>query len=97
MTNGCGRGRAKNADALVRYGSLADICRAKRHVRFTPESGHVQCTSPCPLCANSGHFLCGVQVNDQIEFGCLFHTQIARVGALQHSIYNASWGLWTRP
>ena len=26
-----------------------------RHVRFTPESGHVQCTRPCPLCANSGH------------------------------------------
>ena len=31
-------------------------CRtAKSHVRFTPESGHVQCTSGCPLCANSGH------------------------------------------
>ena len=26
-----------------------------RHVRFTPKSGHVQCTSVCPLCANSGH------------------------------------------
>jgi hypothetical protein len=26
-----------------------------RHVRFTPESGHVQCNSGCPLCANSGH------------------------------------------
>ena len=75
-------------------------------------SGHLQGKTACPLyprkrtCAvhqpmsalcNSGHFLCGVQVNDQIEFGCLFHTQIARVGALQHSIYNASWGLWTRP
>ncbi|MFZ0054717.1 MAG: hypothetical protein WAL09_07880, partial [Pseudolabrys sp.] len=24
-------------------------------VRFTPESGHVQCNSACPLCANSGH------------------------------------------
>ena len=24
-------------------------------VRFTPESGHVQRTSPCPLSANSGH------------------------------------------
>ena len=23
--------------------------------RFTPESGHVRCTSSCPLCANSGH------------------------------------------
>jgi hypothetical protein len=38
----------------VRFGSLADICGAKRHVRFTPNSGHVQCTSLCPLCANSG-------------------------------------------
>jgi|SoiMetStandDraft_2_1073263.scaffolds.fasta_scaffold314619_2 hypothetical protein len=24
-------------------------------VRFTPESGHVRCTSPCPLWAKSGH------------------------------------------
>ena len=38
----------------VRFGSEADICSAKGHVRFTPESGHVQCTSSCPLCANSG-------------------------------------------
>ena len=34
---------------------IADICSAKRHVRFTPESGHVQCNSVCPLSANSGH------------------------------------------
>jgi hypothetical protein len=39
-------------------GSLADICSAKRHVRFTPKSGHVQCNSVCPLCANSGHLHC---------------------------------------
>jgi hypothetical protein len=25
------------------------------YVRFTPESGHVQCNSVCPLSANSGH------------------------------------------
>jgi hypothetical protein len=25
------------------------------YVRFTPESGHVRCTSSCPLSANSGH------------------------------------------
>jgi hypothetical protein len=25
------------------------------HVRFTPNSGHVQRTSSCPLWANSGH------------------------------------------
>ena len=24
----------------VRFGSKADVCSAKRHVRFTPESGH---------------------------------------------------------
>ena len=39
----------------VRFGSKADICSAKRHVRFAPESGHVRCSSSCPLCANSGH------------------------------------------
>src|SRR5262249_22764059 len=39
----------------VRFGSKADICSAKGHVRFTPESGHVRCTSPCLLWANSGH------------------------------------------
>ena len=39
----------------VRFGSKADICGAKDHVRFTPESGHVRCTSSCPLCAKSGH------------------------------------------
>ena len=30
--------------------------KRRRNVRFTPESGHVQCNSECPLCANSGHF-----------------------------------------
>ena len=25
-------------------------------VRFTPESGHVRCISPCPLSAKSGHW-----------------------------------------
>src|SRR5262245_5151694 len=28
---------------------------ANGHVRFTPESGHVQCKMTCPLWANSGH------------------------------------------
>ena len=44
-----------NRSANVRFGSKADMCSAKRHVRFTPESRHVRCTSSCPLCANSGH------------------------------------------
>jgi hypothetical protein len=39
----------------VRFGSKADICSAKSHVRFTPESGHVQCNLGCPLWAKSGH------------------------------------------
>src|SRR5215471_17703267 len=28
---------------------------AKRHVRFTPKSRHMQCNTPCPLWAKSGH------------------------------------------
>ena len=43
------------AMSYVRFGSKADIGNAKRHVRFTPESGHVRCNSVCPLSANSGH------------------------------------------
>ena len=39
----------------VRFGSKADMCSARGHVCFTPNSGHVQCNSACPLCANSGH------------------------------------------
>jgi hypothetical protein len=38
-----------------RDGSLADICIAKCHVRFAPQSGHVRCNWGCPLWANSGH------------------------------------------
>ena len=41
----------------VRFGSLADMCAAKSHVCFTPESGHVRCTYRCPLWARSGHWL----------------------------------------
>ena len=37
----------------VRFGSKADICDAIRHVRSTPESGHVRRTSRCLLSANS--------------------------------------------
>ena len=39
----------------VRFGSKADMCSAKGHVRFTPRSGHWRCTNQCPLGANSGH------------------------------------------
>ena len=35
----------------VRFGSKADMCSAKAHVRFTPESGQ-------PSWVNNGHSLC---------------------------------------
>ncbi|MGB8048532.1 MAG: hypothetical protein WCF53_11630, partial [Pseudolabrys sp.] len=35
-----GAGRSDQANPNVRFGSKVDICGAKRHVRFTPESGH---------------------------------------------------------
>src|SRR5262245_42423965 len=31
------------------------ILRCENYVRFTPESGHLQCSSRCPLWANSRH------------------------------------------
>src|SRR4029453_18327592 len=42
----------------VCFGPKADICIAKRHVRFTPESGHSVVFEECPLRANSGHCEC---------------------------------------
>ena len=36
-------------------GHKRTFASAKRHVRFTSNSGHVRCNSICPLCANSGH------------------------------------------
>ena len=56
-----------SAKGDVRFGSKADICSAKRHVRFTPESGHLQCTSRCPLSANSGHELALATLFEQSE------------------------------
>jgi hypothetical protein len=38
-----------------RFGSKADMCDAKRHVRFVLESGHVRCNCGCLLWAYSGH------------------------------------------
>ena len=40
-------------DRDVRFGSKADVCSAKGHVRFIPESGRVRCTSPYRLSANT--------------------------------------------
>ena len=39
----------------VRFGSLADICTAIGHIRFTPKSGHVRRKASCLLWANRGH------------------------------------------
>ena len=47
-------GLIKNKKFNVRFGSLADICCAKRHVRFTSKSRHARCKKECPLSANSG-------------------------------------------
>jgi hypothetical protein len=41
--------RTAIAHRHVRFGSKADICSAQAHVRFTPESGHLQCNSACLL------------------------------------------------
>jgi hypothetical protein len=35
-----GLGKVLEQPTNVGLGSLADICTAKSHVRFTPESGH---------------------------------------------------------
>ena len=37
---------ARRTIANVRFGSKADICSAKLHVRFTPKSGHVRLHEP---------------------------------------------------
>jgi len=48
-------GKGTLAGLNVRFGPKADMCSARRHVRFTPESGHVQSKEECPLRAKSGH------------------------------------------
>ena len=53
--------------ADVRFGSKADMCNAKHRVRFTPDSGHVQCKKARPLSANSGHRSC------KHKCGCTSH------------------------
>jgi hypothetical protein len=40
-SSGCHCG-SRMGRADVRFGSKADMCSAKRHVCFTPESGHVR-------------------------------------------------------
>ena len=44
-----------SAIEMSALGHKRTFARAKRHVRFTPKSGHVRCNSACPLSAKSGH------------------------------------------
>src|SRR5262252_4261218 len=52
----------KSALSNVRFGSIADICGAKRHVRFAPKSGYQLSEVGCPLSAihedRGSAFLC---------------------------------------
>ena len=41
--------------AMSALGQKRTFAVQNSYVRFTPNSGHVQCNSACPLCANSGH------------------------------------------
>ena len=47
------------------------MCSAKGHVRFTPKSGLLRCTSACPLWANSGHPFHPAEQHD--VYGFFFH------------------------
>src|SRR5262249_2477556 len=48
-------GRASRTNFNTSRRIPARVIEANRDVRFTPKSGHVQCTRPCLLWANSGH------------------------------------------
>ncbi|MGC2686554.1 MAG: hypothetical protein WA375_02975, partial [Pseudolabrys sp.] len=54
-----------------RFGSIADMCSAKEHVRFTPESRHVQRNSACLLCANRHILASQRDVRSYLESGHL--------------------------
>src|SRR5262245_32332936 len=52
----------------VRFGSKADMCSAKRHVRFSPNSD-IKCDMvECPLWANSGLRMDYAKASDRREF-----------------------------
>ena len=64
----------------VRFGSLADILCSGSHVRFAPESRHLQRTNSCPLSANSGHG----RRQHYVRRGCI--TQLLRLlGRVVHA------------
>jgi hypothetical protein len=56
----CALGQKQTYAVQQPMSALLPIATAKAdsatgHVRFTPKSGHVQCTRPCLLWAKSGH------------------------------------------
>jgi hypothetical protein len=51
VSYGTGLNVDNSTPADVRYGSLADMCAAKRHVRFTPGSDHESDFSQKPMSA----------------------------------------------
>src|SRR5262249_9682065 len=48
----------------------SEYFEASTDVRFTPESGHLQCTSRCPLRANSGHQCSPLTAPLGVKAGC---------------------------
>ena len=72
--SGLSRESATRQLLSVRFGSKADICSAKGHVRFTPESGHVQSDQGCPLrerCKDETalHYCCRYGFDSRIKHG----------------------------
>jgi hypothetical protein len=73
--------------ADVRFGSKADIRAAKRHVRFTPESGHSQRQYQCPLWAKSGHWrVYNVSIN---FFRPLAKSSLCMVAHIREMVFQA--------
>ena len=79
--------------ADVRFGSKADMCSAKRHVRFTPESGHSPSFDHLVGAAEKrwrhaeAERLGGFQIDDQFEFGRLHYRQVGGLGAFQDLVH----------
>ena len=57
MRDRTGLNQHRGRGYYVRFGSKGDMCAAKRHVCFAPESGHVRRNWGCLLWARSGHWL----------------------------------------
>ena len=49
MRNGIQPSAYSSVGAMSALGQKRTLCSANRHVRFTPESGHLQCSYRCPL------------------------------------------------